>query len=45
MFAGDLLKIGIRVSKRTVQRYMPSSRPPGESEGKPLAGRGPTIDS
>src|SRR5918911_342500 len=31
---GELLKLGIRVSKRTVQRYMqqaPRSRPPGQS--------------
>ena len=29
---GELLKLGIRVSKRTVQRYMPSFRRPGDGQ-------------
>jgi hypothetical protein len=29
---GELLKLGIRVSKRTVQRYMKSSRRPGDGQ-------------
>jgi len=28
---GELLKLGIRVCKRTIQRYMRRSRPPGVS--------------
>jgi putative transposase len=29
---GELLKVGVRVSKRTVQRYMRGSRPPGNGQ-------------
>jgi transposase InsO family protein len=30
---GELLKLGVRVCKRTVQRYIRGSRPPGDGQG------------
>jgi putative transposase len=33
---GELLKLDIRVSKRTIQKYMPQAQPPGQS-GQPWA--------
>jgi putative transposase len=32
---GELLKLGIRVAKRTVQKYMRGARPPGPHHGQP----------
>ncbi len=31
---GELLKLGIRVAKRTVQKYMRQARPPAHSDGQ-----------